>query len=317
VTLRVRLAVDSDDEMAAIATLVNAVAPEEPTSVAAMRWGETTYPGGARWVAERDGAIVGAADVGRIYMYAPDFDAYWATVRVSANERRQGIGGALLGRVQGHARAAGKTHLHVPTNEARPDGIAFLAHRGFEEYERSKSVRLDLAGMIPPTVTVPDGITITSLADRPDLVTGVHAVALEAFEDIPGGDRPMDVGDLAEFRLRDVDRDEIPAEAFTIAVDDTDGTVVGYAVLSLLPDPATAAWHDMTAVRRAARGRGVASALKRTTVGWAIRNGLDTLATSNDVDNAPMRAVNERLGYRPLPDEVTMRGPVGDGIIDL
>ena len=314
-TVRFRLAVDSDDEMAAIAGLATAGAPEEPTSVASMRWGETTYPGGARWVAERDGAIVATADVGRIYMYAPDFDAFWATIKVAEDERRHGIGATLLERVRDHARAAGKTHLHIPTNEARPEGIDFLAHRGFVEYDRSKSARLDLAGMTPPEVTVPDGIAITSLADRPDLVAGVHAVALEAFEDIPGGDRPMDVGDLAEFRLRDVDRDEIPPGAFAIAVDEADGTVAGYAVLSLLPGSTTAAWHDMTAVRRAARGRGIARALKLTTVGWAIRNGLHSLETSNDVDNAPMRAVNQRLGYRSLPDEVTMRGPVGDGII--
>ena len=207
-TLHVRLAVDSDDEMAAIAALANAVAPEEPTSVDSMRWGETTYPGGARWVAERDGILVAVADVGRIYMYAPDFDAYWATIKVAEDERRQGIGATLLGRVRAHARAAGKTHLHVPTNEARPAGIEFLAHRGFVEYERSKTARLDLAGMTPPEVALPDGIAITSLAERPDLVTGVHAVALEAIEDIPGGDRPMDAGDLAEFRARDVDRDE-------------------------------------------------------------------------------------------------------------
>ena len=66
----------------------------------------------------------------------------------------------------------------------------------------------------------------------------------------------------------------------------------------------------MTAVRRAWRGRGVASALKRATIGWAIERGLTSLDTGNDEDNLAMRAVNARLGYRPLPDELTMRGPL-------
>ena len=54
----------------------------------------------------------------------------------------------------------------------------------------------------------------------------------------------------------------------------------------------------------------MAGALKRATIAWAIDHGLSALETGNDVDNAPMRAVNARLGYQPLPDELTMRGPL-------
>ena len=84
------------------------------------------------------------------------------------------------------------------------------------------ALRLDLAGLEPPAVDAPAGVTLTTLAAHPDLVPGVHRVALEAFADIPGGDEPMAVGDLAEFRARDIDRDSIPAEAFFVAVDDGD-----------------------------------------------------------------------------------------------
>jgi RimJ/RimL family protein N-acetyltransferase len=71
----------------------------------------------------------------------------------------------------------------------------------------------------------------------------------------------------------------------------------------------------MTAVARAWRGRGVAGALKRATIGWAIENGLVVLEAGNDTDNAAMRAVNARLGYGPLPDRLTMRGPLFDGMM--
>ncbi len=77
-----------------------------------------------------------------------------------------------------------------------------------------------------------------------------------------------------------------------------------------MPGSRTVAWHDMTAVRRAWRGRGLAHALKAATIVWAIGAGLEALDTGNDIDNAPMRAVNRRLGYEPLPDEVFMRGPL-------
>jgi RimJ/RimL family protein N-acetyltransferase len=66
----------------------------------------------------------------------------------------------------------------------------------------------------------------------------------------------------------------------------------------------------MTAVDRAWRGRGLATTMKLATIAWAIEHGLTALETGNDEANAPMRAVNARLGYQPLPDEVVMRGPL-------
>jgi GNAT superfamily N-acetyltransferase len=314
-TVTVRLVRSTDEDLATIVAVTNAVSPDDPTSIDSMRWSDGTYPGGARWIAEVDGRAVGVGSAGRIYMYAPDFDAFWATIHVLPDARRAGVGSALLDHARRFARAAGKTHLHIPTNDGRPDGAAFLAHRGFTEHDRSKSVRLALRGMAPPDVIEPAGIELTTLAARPDLVEGAHAVALEAFLDEPSGDRPMDVGDLAEFRARDVDRSDIPADGFVVALDTAGGSVVGYAALSMLPGSRTAAWHDMTAVRRAYRGRGIARALKLATIVWAIEHGLETLDSGNDEDNAPMRGLNAALGYAPLPDDVTMRGPAVSGII--
>ncbi len=311
-TVAVRPAVDNAD-LETIAAIVNQTSPEEPTSVAEMRWADQTYPAGARLLAELDGVAVGASAVGRIYMYPPEFDGYWASIDVLPEARRRGVGGALLVAVSDVARDAGKSHLHIPAAESRPDGIAYLEHRGFTEFDRTKAVRLELAGLESPTPRPPDGVVITTLAARPDLVPGVHAVAVETFPDIPG-DEPMAPGDLAEFRARDIDRPAIPPWGFAIALDPED-RVVGYASLILVPGGGPVAWHDMTAVSRAWRGKGLAAALKATTIGAAIEHGLTALETGNDIDNAPMRAVNARLGYRPLPDLLTMRGPLVHGIM--
>ena len=94
------------------------------------------------------------------------------------------------------------------------------------------------------------------------------------------------------------------------------GRVVGYGSLIRIPGAARpSAWHDMTAVARDARGRGIAGALKRATIRWAIADGLEVLEAGNDTDNAPMRAVNARNGYQPLPDVVVLRGPLFGGIM--
>jgi mycothiol synthase len=308
VTWSIRQATSATADLEAVARIVNATTPDDPTSVDEMRWGDATYPGTIRLLAEEAGRAVGAATVGRIYMYPPEFPAFWATLGVLAEARRRGIGSDLLRAISDHARVAGKTAIHLTVSEGRPEAIAFLRAHGFEEYERSKAARLVLAGMAAPAPEPIDGVQLTSLAERPELVPGVHAVALGAFADIPGGDTAMAAGDLAEFRARDVDRPSIPPGGFVVAVETATDRVVGYASLLLLPGSTTVAWHDMTAVVRDWRGRGLARSLKQATIAWAIDNGLEALETGNDDGNAPMRAINAALGYRPLPDELTMRG---------
>ena len=68
------------------------------------------------------------------------------------------------------------------------------------------------------------------------------------------------------------------------------------------------AWHGMTAVKRAWRGRGVATALKSAQIAWAQTSGIERLTATNELRNDPMRRVNERLGYRPAPGRVQLRG---------
>lgn len=303
--------IESDHaDLAALATVVNEVTPDDATSVEEMRWSDATYPGTGRFLAELDGRVVGAATVGRIYMRPPEFDGLWSSIDVLPAVRRQGIGNALYAAISSHARPTGKQGLHVPVREDRPETIAFFGHRGFAEYERSRLLTLDLRGRVPSPVSAPDGIAITTLAERPDLVAGVFAVAEETFPDIPGGAEPIAVGALEEFRARDVDRPGMPAEGFAIALDKWSGRVIGYASVILQAGLSARGYHDMTAVVREWRGRGVAGALKRATIAWAIGAGLEWLETGNDVDNAPMRAVNARLGYQPLPDLIEFRGPL-------
>lgn len=309
---RIREVGESEADLAAVAAIVNLVTPEFPTSVEFMRTADGLYPGTVRFVAVEDGAVVGAASVGRYYMHPPDYEAAYAQIAVVPAARRQGVGSGLLREVAAVAARLGKAALDIPVSVERSEGLAFLGRRGFREHRRTKVVRLDLAGLEPPPVDAPPGITVTNLAERPDLVDQVHAVAVEAFADIPGGDEPPAAGDLAEFRARDVDWPTMPKDAFMIALDRASGAVVGYASLVLPPAGPRYADHDMTAVARAWRGRGVATALKKATIGWAIRAGLEYLETGNDDENAPMRAINRRLGFRPQPDIVSMRGALSD-----
>lgn len=307
----VRPATGDDAELTRFAEIVNEVTPEDPTELEELRWQDANYPG-ERFVAEVAGEIVGVSTVGRILSYRPDYERWWVTVHVREPYRRQGIGSALLVVGSRAARAAGKTGLQTSLSERHTDGQAFLQHRGFVEFDRYRMVDLDLGRIPKPAIDQPAGVEITTLAARPDLVAGVHAVAELAFPDIPHADEPMQAGSLDEFRKRDVERPGMPSEAFYVALDTATGEVVGYASLMRIPGRPDAAWHDMTAVAPAHRGRGIATALKRATIAWAMDAGMRVLETGNDVENAPMRAVNAALGYRPIPDEIGLRGPLAD-----
>ena len=300
----------SDRDLDAFVAITNDVVPEWPTSREELRWAGERYPGGARFLARVDGRVAGAATTGRIWALDAAYERWWLSIAVTETDRRRGIGGALLRACSEAAWAAGKTGFQGDVLETRPASLAFFEHRGFVVYERMQAVRLRVPGLEPPQVAAPDGVALTTLAQRPDLIAGVHAVATAAFPDIPHVDEPITAGTLEEFRVRDVDRPGIPHDGFFVALDAASGAVVGYASLLYAPGSDTIAYHDMTAVHPAWRGRGVARALKRATISWAIEHRLEWLETGNDEGNLPMRAVNARLGYTPTPALLGIRGPL-------
>ncbi len=65
--------------------------------------------------------------------------------------------------------------------------------------------------------------------------------------------------------------------------------------------------NALTTVRRDWRGRGVARALKETTIAWASRHGIHEIYTWTQTGNENMRAVNERLGYVTRDISISVR----------
>jgi len=86
------------------------------------------------------------------------------------------------------------------------------------------------------------------------------------------------------------------------------GEVVGYSKFHLPQARPGVAVHDITGVKRAWRGRGIAGALKRAQIAWAKERGYERLETWNEERNAPIRKLNECLGYSLAPGRVLVRG---------
>ena len=77
-----------------------------------------------------------------------------------------------------------------------------------------------------------------------------------------------------------------------------DGRVAAISFLTREPG-ARRAFNMFTATGREYRGRGLALAVKLASTRWAAEHGITQLVTTNDETNAPMLAINRRLGYQP------------------
>jgi mycothiol synthase len=222
---------------------------------------------------------------------------------VVPDARERGIGSAFLAEIGALAREDGKTELE---GEARADddaSRAFLEHRDYRVVGGEQWVALDLAAAeeVPPEL--PPGISIVTRAERPDLTDALFAVAQEGTADIPGF---PEATTYEQFISIEIERPTRRPEYFFIAL--AGDEPIGYATLD---DFGRDAHNGLTAVRRAWRRRGVATALKRTQIAAAKRAGFRRLVTASEERNVPMRSLNAKLGYMPEPslNTVVFRGP--------
>lgn len=293
-------------EVALSLAIRNAVAPAFATSAADEADAKAWYREHLELVASLDGEPVGAALValepGRESRRAAHLD-----IAVLPAWRRRGAGGDLFRAASAWARERGLEALESWTCDDDPDGLGFATRRGFAPVQREGRLALDLAGLEPPPVAAPADVTIVTLAERPDLLGELHAIACEAFPEIPGEEDVIPPG-LDEWRDAYMGGAGDSPEATFVAVER--GSPVGYAKLHLSDARPGVALHDITAVRRDHRRRGIAGALKAAEIAWAIAAGYERLETANEARNEPIRRLNDKLGYRELPGRTLLRGPL-------
>jgi len=290
-----------DLELAVSTDIYNRVWPRAAFSVEETAAWRAGHDETLEVLGELDGEVVGSAVAA---IGAPRPNHVFTLITVLPSGRRHGVGTALYEAVSAWARERGRETLDTFAREEDPEGVDYALRRGFVEESREAGLELRLEGVEPPPVEPPEDVEIVTLAERPDLANPLYEVALESFPDIPGAEdevlQPRD--HWVQHHLYG------PGKETWIAV--AQAEPVGYAILRVSAARPGDAIHAMTGVKRAWRGRGIASALKRAQIAWAIEHGLDLLDTTNEVRNAPMRRVNEKLGYTPAPGRIHLRGPL-------
>jgi len=282
----------TDADTVAYAAIWSAVRPQDPISADFVRGRLEREPERLYLLAERDGHAVACG----VTIPSSTPDRGYVCVTVLPESRRRGLGSALLEGCLGHARELELTEVTTTVVEGDGEALRFSERRGFVEFERSVELALELRGDEQPLVP-PPGIEIAELSD------GLHESAYETFADgvadIPSAE-PLHVPPFERWL------DKASTSPLTLVA--LDGhRVVGLAELEIRHPEAGLLGNQLTTVRRSHRRRGIAEALKRHQIAWAAAHGYRRLVTSNDETNEPMRALNEKLGYRPLPALIGLR----------
>lgn len=283
--------VDPERDAEGLVELEREARPTIVTSPAAWLHRELTIPPRAKlraWVAEDDGLIVGES-----YALLTFFSQYSETalvgVTVRASHRRQGLGARLYELASDHAAAIGASSQLAKFHE-NDAGVAFARARGFAEVRAEAESAVD-----PRTITdrAPAGVDLRTVSEvDPRLV---HAVDLDATRDMPATEPVEDIP-YDEWEQHVLQHPLFTAEGSFVAM--VDG--VAAAVSLIVADPESGRAASMfTGTLAAYRGRGLARAVKLASIEWLVANGITQLVTTNDETNAPMLAVNRRLGFAP------------------
>jgi mycothiol synthase len=294
---------DEADEQASL-NVYNEVWPHDRVGLDEVRSFKASLVDYLDLIARIDGAVAGSG-FAAIQPQRPELVVVLLTVL--AEQRRRGAGTRLYETISAWARERGLDELEVVVSDDDAESLAYAQRRGFVEDRREKGVALRLAEIEPPPVEPPPGVEIVTWAERPKLARGMYEVAVEASPDVPGWEDEL-MEPFEDWLAHDMQGSgDRPEATFVALVGDE---VVGYAKFSLTAAQPTTAHHDLTGVKRAWRGRGVARALKATQIAWAKANGYEELRTRNDERNAPIRRLNEEFGYRPAIGRIYLKGPL-------
>lgn len=289
-------------DFAAIAGIMSEELTYEVTEAQLHEWEARHWDGliRNRLVAEANGRVVGYGLSAHQPWDPPGQFEVWPAVTQA--KRHSGIGAALYAAVLACARERGATVLTSEVQEGDTESMRFAERRGFAIDRHLFESQLDVmafdeapfAGTIEAVEA--RGIRFFSLADAdtPEVRRALHKVNTVTALDIPGytGGSPT----YDEFGQMVFSASWFAPEGQILAADGD--RMVGLTAIGYYPEQGLMV-NNMTGVLSEYRGRRIALALKLLAIRLAKQKGVGRLRTSNDSENAPMLAINRKLGYVP------------------
>jgi GNAT superfamily N-acetyltransferase len=244
---------------------------------------------------EEGDALVGWATVTRSYWVADPTHGH-LTIAVDPDRRGEGVGSALADAVETHAAELGLVTMRTDTLD-EPAARALAARHAFHEVSSASVSAVDPATVEP--LPVPTDVRLVPLAEIDD-PEPVWALDMEVSQDIPN--ETFESLTLEEWTSEYWRSPVLDDDASLVAF--VDGRLAGMTMIRI--DRASGrAQNNLAGVLREFRGRGLAMLLKSHSLRRAAELGVTIVITDNDVENAPMLAINRKLGYRPYARRLT------------
>jgi GNAT superfamily N-acetyltransferase len=263
---------------------------------------------------DEGGAVLGIAD---LEMYRRE-NGHVARmdVRVRPEQRRRGVGSAIVTAAKEAARASGRTELggmdEKPTREGFVDAAGPFAIRlGFAPAQQMVRRELDLPKsesrfreLEAASRSATSGYDMETFTDRwPDAdIDDRCELGRRMSTDVPIGEQELDeeVWDEArvrhtEAKLEAMDRSKVT----TAAREERTGRLIAYTEVVIPRGAPSSAWQHDTLVMREHRGHrlGYAMKLSNALAVRALFPAVHTISTWNAAENAHMIAINDELGF--------------------
>jgi len=257
-----------------------------------------------RYAACIDDAVIGYAIVYKPATAQKNRFTVWMTI--DENHRKQGFGTTFYDFLLEKAIEHGATEIGSECMDNSPESLAFAEKRGFTIRRHLFESELDLSTFdASQWQSVVDevkaqGIRFSSLAGEGN--TEEAQYKLFELNAATAKDNPASDGTYKQtfenFQAKIVNAHWFRADGQLLAIDGE--RYAGLGAVGFEQDDITA-YNAFTGIDRDYRGRKIAQALKVLGIQFAQEQGCTCIITDNDSENAPMLAVNTKLGYQRKP----------------
>jgi mycothiol synthase len=268
------------------------------------------------WAAYLGGRLIGMANLG----FPDDENGHLVIgdIRVHPDQRRRGVGTALLRAALPTMRTEGRSILTAWGVTAGGAGAKWADALGFRvvhhDVLQMLSIR-DTDGSVWQ-VAAPDGYRLTKwIGTAPDDLLDSYARARTAISDAPSEDSSRRLPEWTSERVRTAEDDlrrRGVEQRVVVAVHEATGAVAGLTELELHPNRQDLGYQQYTTVLAEHRGRGLGRVVKAAMVRWLVdeRPQMTRIATSTAAGNVHMIRVNHQVGFKTMRSMVDVEAEV-------